>query len=285
MGVLRLRGANGTFGHPNAMASVLVPILPWWLFLCRTRETITLEWPSNWKKRFYYFVIAVPVIFIACIYYSGSRAGTIGLVFFLFLSYASAKNRGKVLLVALLGLTIAWTQMGEANKQRIRSIWDSSAAVAGGEESGQGRKQGFLAGWAMFEKYPITGVGLGNFGTYRRANIDGSNLEAHNIPGEILGETGLIGTTAFLAMLATLFSATNSVRRTARRFPDPTTEMFSSLAVAFRHTIYLMLLLGLANHLSYRFTWIWVAAFCSCMLWLIDRHLQELNQESSTNNF
>ncbi len=276
MGVRRLHGTNETFGHPNAVAVVLLSSLPWWLFLYRSRETLALQWPTQWKKRFHYFVIAVPFIFITCIYYTGSRAGTIGLIVFLLLSFGSAKNRGKFFLFGLLGLAIAWTQMGDDNKQRIRSIWDSSAAVAGGEESAEGRKQGFLASWATFEKYPLTGVGIGNFGTYRKANIDGSHLVAHNIPGEVLGETGLIGTVAFIAMLTTLFSATSTIRRIARQFPDPTTEMFASLAVAFRHTIYLLLLLGLANNLSTHFSWIWVAAFCSCMLWLIDRHIRDI---------
>jgi len=274
MGVLRMRGMNDTFGHANSLATLLVSTLPWWLYLARSRQNIELEWPAWWRPYFKLFLIVVPILFVVCVLCSGSRSGAAGLVVFAYLSVASSPlNRIRNLVVLIVAGVVAWSMLGDANKQRIRSIWDNSAAVAGGEESKQGRIEGLRAGLTMLEDYPITGVGMGNFGAYRKANVDGSHLAAHNIPGQLFGETGILGTAAFALMLSTSFMATRSIARVARYSPDPTTDTLSALAVAIRHTMYLMLFLGLAGHLSYHFIWIWLATFSSCMLWLCGKHL------------
>ena len=277
MGVTRLTGINDTFGHPNAVSALLVTTLPWWLFLRRSRAQFTAFWPARMVRWFNWFLWISVGIFVACLLLSGSRAGFVGLVAFGLLSWAgSAGNRLKMALVIVLAGLVVSSYLDEEHKQRIRSLWDDSAAVAGGQESKEGRMFAFQAGLRMFQQYPITGVGMGNFGHYRRRFDDGSNLEAHSIPAQLLGETGILGTLAFTYFVWTLFRATRTLNRAPEADDDDTARMLSCLGTAMRQSIFLLLLLGLANHSAYLFMWIWIAAFCSCgLLFSHDRSYQD----------
>ena len=44
----------------------------------------------------------------------------------------------------------------------------------------------FYAGLGMFSRYPMVGIGPGNFVAYRVKNLDGIPLEAHNLAGQIM---------------------------------------------------------------------------------------------------
>ena len=79
---------------------------------------------------------------------------------------------------------------------------------------------------------------------------------------------------SILWLLIALFRTTHHLKQVATRYPDPTMEMFARMATAVSQTVMLMLFLGLANHLSYRYTWIWMVAFCSCLLKLSHQHLE-----------
>lgn len=267
MGVTRLTGINQTFGHPNDLCAVLVPILPWWLFVYRSRVTLEALWPPHLVKWSNWFLTISICTFVACILLSGSRAGFAGLIAFGLLSWFHARgSRLKVAFVIGVAIIVGMYSLDEEHTQRIRSLWDDSAAVAGGEESKEGRIYAFEAGLRMFARYPITGVGMGNFGFYRMGRDDGSNLEAHSIPAELLGETGIIGSAAFMYFLWTLFKSSRQLNRAAVAVDDDDVHMLSGLGTAMRHSMFLLLLLGTGGHLAYFFTWVWIAAFLSCAL-------------------
>ena len=87
----------------------------------------------------------------------------------------------------------------------------------------------WLAGWGVFEKYPLFGVGLGNSGFYfwetipdlgwtfeevRRLMWTSSNvLNPKNLWVRLLAETGLIGFTCFISWLLTTASSSIWLRR------------------------------------------------------------------------
>ena len=119
----------------------------------------------------------------------------------------------------------------------------------------------------MLRARPLTGIGLGNFVPYRVAYVDGVALVAHNLPGQILGETGWLGAAAFAWLVAVSWWNTSQLRRVAR--DDFEWRAYDRLAVAIRLTILLSLLFGLSLHNGLRYNWLWMAAFAqlACEFW------------------
>jgi O-antigen ligase len=118
----------------------------------------------------------------------------------------------------------------------------------------------------MFSRYPITGVGPGNFIPYRVANLDGVKLEAHNLAGQVLGETGFLGAAAFAFMVAIALVNCQRARRLAGAGLDQESDILFGFASACRDTLLLLLFEGLFDHNMTRYNWLWVAAFVSAAL-------------------
>jgi hypothetical protein len=60
----------------------------------------------------------------------------------------------------------------------------------------------FLYGLSLLARYPLTGVGLGNFGVHYSAEVDAyyPNMMSHSSPLSYFAESGLLGGCAFLAV-------------------------------------------------------------------------------------
>jgi putative inorganic carbon (hco3(-)) transporter len=88
----------------------------------------------------------------------------------------------------------------------------------------RGRSSEMLTGLAMFAEHPILGVGAANyFNNYQRyAQLVGIEFRAtgrdpHSLYVQLLAETGILGTIAFLGMLYFLFDALNKACRAIDR--------------------------------------------------------------------
>jgi O-antigen ligase len=165
----------------------------------------------------------------------------------------------RTLAVAAAVVLGMWLVAPSEQKDRLRTIWDPTAGPANAQASAKGRWDGFLAALKMLEARPLTGVGVGNFLPYRVSNVDGVGLVAHNLPGQVLGETGWLGGICFGLMV-------HAIWRSARRLAAPSIleargEMFQEFAVALKLSLALLLLFGLSLHNALRFNWIWIAAF------------------------
>src|SRR5207244_897500 len=101
----------------------------------------------------------------------------------------------------------------EDSRNRLRTVWDPDAGPANATTSAYGRVEGLRAGLAMIQRYPLTGVGIGNFIPYRVAHLDGVSLLAHNLAGQTLGETGLLGAAAFTGMVLVTLRNCRRIRR------------------------------------------------------------------------
>jgi O-antigen ligase len=112
----------------------------------------------------------------------------------------------------------------------------------------------------MFQRLPLTGAGIGNYARYRILHVDGVAANAHSLPGELLGETGTLGTIAFLMLIAGLFVNYRATSRLARGRPEPRLEMLSDLAGACWQSMLLLLFFGLFSHNMLRFNWVFLGA-------------------------
>jgi O-antigen ligase len=151
--------------------------------------------------------------------------------------------------------------MPESTRGRISTIWDPSAGPASAKGSADTRKESFFIGLDMFSRMPLTGAGIGNSAVYRQRELDGVFLASHNLYGEVLGETGLIGAMAFTFLIGSLITNVRSTKRLEKHHSCPKTRMLSEVATTCGYAIFLLLLFGLAGAGILRFHWLWLAAF------------------------
>lgn len=278
MGVHRMWGIENTYGYPNALAQSIILSLPILLFLWSMRTEISCEWPNFWRKWLPRFLIIYFVLAVSSIIMTNSRIGMCSFIFFAFLVAFRGKGIGKKLVCIVLAVTmlgIFWQVMPKQKKDRFRTLWDTEAGPESAQTSADGRIEGLKAGITMFKRFPLTGVGLGNFNSYRARHVDGSHLSPHNLLGEVLGKTGLLGATSFLLLIfITLFNC-RKVRVIAKSCSHPTAKVLSSMALAFRDSMLLLMLAGVTSHNLLRFNWLWIAAFAAINLDLMNRCCEE----------
>ncbi|MDA7980650.1 MAG: O-antigen ligase family protein [Pirellulales bacterium] len=264
-GVNRLYGIEKSEGDPNALAMHVVCSLPFLLYVFRHRKMIAAHSPSWLRPILLPGVVAYAALGISTVFHTQSRAGMLGLAAFFFLASFAFVRGGKILraiMLALVCIGATWLLLPENVRGRLRTIWDPSSGTIDAQVSGQGRLYGLYAGLTMFRRHPIAGVGPGNFLDYRVRHVDGVPLIAHNLPGQVLGEFGLIGGIAFALMAYLAFKNTRRTRSNARRFKgNPQMAQHEQLAVACRNVILLLLFFGLALHNNLKYDWLWVIAF------------------------
>jgi O-antigen ligase len=270
MGVIRLCGIESTFGGPNNLAMSIVVSLPILLFLWSIRKEFSSEWPQLWHKWFPRFLVFYAVLAVSSIILTNSRSGMVSFVLFVALATFRGKGIGRKISYILLGIVVLamlWLVMPEEKKDRFRTIWTPEAGPKAAQTSAEGRIEGYKAGMKMFERFPLTGVGIGNFLTYRISHVDGVPLNAHNLVGQVLGETGILGASAFLLMVIVTLLNCQRVRGLVRRkLSDPKLRVLSGLGLAVRDALILLAFEGLFGHNLLRFNWLWLAAFSTLAL-------------------
>jgi len=266
MGVRRLIGVEETFGDPNAVAMSIAVSLPILWYLFSIRKTLTAQWPSMWRRLFPVALGVYLFLAISSIVLTRSRSGMLtGAIFVGILAFRSNSWRKKILaaLGGVVFLALLWFTMSDEARNRLRTVWDPDAGPANATTSAHGRVEGLHAGLAMAQKYPLAGVGMGNFIPYRVAHLDGVGLLAHNLPGQVLGEAGLLGFAAFFFMVFVMCWNCRKIRRLCSGSAEPLPVVLSGFAVACENSILLLLFEGLSLHNMNRFNWLWLAAFSS----------------------
>ncbi|NQT13915.1 MAG: O-antigen ligase family protein [Planctomycetes bacterium] len=264
MGVTRLVGIETSYGGPNGVAASTVLSLPFLHFLWRARRQLTRTWSKTWQRWFPRGLALYGLLATTAIVLTNSRSGMLGFAVFAFLSALWGKRTGgklKGVAYTLVLLALVWMAMPEDSKNRLRTVWDPTAGPESAHASAVGRIEGMQAGLAMFREYPLTGVGIGNFISYRVANLDGVGLNAHSLVGQLLGETGLAGGVAFLVLFFALFVNCRRAGSLGKRSSHPTLETLSQLATACSISAILLVFFGLFSHNMLRFNWLWLAAF------------------------
>ena len=263
MGVVRMIGIESTFGGPNNLAMSIVVSLPMALFLWSYRKELSLSWPAFWQKWFPRFLLFYFILAGSSVILTNSRSGMVSLLFFIILSVFHGKGIGKKFKYLFLGLfviAITWQLMSQEHRGRFETIWQRDENQWA-TESAEGRIEGYKAGITMFSRYPITGVGIGNFISYSVGHVDGVALNAHNLAGQVLGETGIIGGVTFLSMLITMLINLRKVKIKPKLRPDLFFSVLSFLSISCRNALFLLVFTGLFGHNLLRFNWLWLAAF------------------------
>jgi O-antigen ligase len=258
MGIRRMIGVDVTFGDPNGFASTLLytfPMLvPFWL-----------ERPRRIPRL---LIVGFFLAALGCIMLTGSRAGFAGtclLTAILVVSSVKRKVQAMFLgaVVAGAGFLILCVALPEELQNRYLTLVDSTKGPRNAQESASGRLDGFMHGIRVWEQSPLLGHGPASF-----AYSTGRGGQAHNLYGQVLSETGVVGAAALLALVVCFFWNWYEARR--RALADVTVPLTSNFAYqvsrAVGINIVMLLVMGWAGHNLFRYNWQWLAAFSTVAL-------------------
>lgn len=261
MGIARMIGVDGTLGDPNSFGASIVVALPFAVAL----------WRSGLGGKLARQALAGYMgLSVLCVLLTGSRSSLLGLLVYAGWLILRSKKRGVWLAAFALAAPAAFVALPGSLQDRFETIIDSDVGPANARESGEGRIVGFLTGLDLFTQNPLTGVGPG---AWRPATK--SKVESHNLYGQLLGETGLVGAAAFTAVLLAFLV---NVRRCARdRRADPVGEhdLVYQVPVAVWAGVLLMLFLGNFGHNLFRFNWLWYGGFLVVATGCVQRRSRE----------
>jgi O-antigen ligase len=245
MGIARMIGVDGTLGDPNSFGASIVVALPFAVALWRTGIGGRLAKGA---------LTGYLGLSVLCVLLTGSRSSLLGLLVYAGWLILRSGKRWAWLTAFALAAPAAFVALPGSLQERFETIIDSDVGPANAKESGEGRIVGLMTGIDLFGQYPLTGVGPG---AWRPATK--SKVESHNLYGQLLGETGLLGAVTFAAVLLTFFVSLRRVK--ALRDPESATDLVYQVPIAVGAGVLLMLFLGNFGHNLFRFNWLWYGGF------------------------
>lgn len=178
----RVQGSvGGIFRNPNDLALNLVSYLPIALF--------AMIEPTTVRKKIFGAIIAL--LMIGAIICTQSRSGTIGLMIVLAICAAHVLLRRPTLVLAgVLAIAVTVPFVPQSYFERMASITDESKDSTGSREA---RKILMTEAVQTFLRYPITGVGAGQFKNYNPPERQELWRETHNAVLQLATELGVFG--------------------------------------------------------------------------------------------
>jgi O-antigen ligase len=253
MGIPRMTGVDTTFSDPNAFASGLLYSLPMLLPF----------WQERPRRIPRFLMVAYVMMVMYCILKTGSRAAFVGVsLFVVILIITSAKRKVQAILACgmagMVGLVVLAAVLPDELKNRYLSIIDPSYAPPNALESADGRIDGIVLGFKLWQTSPLFGTGPATF-----VLQNSKGLQPHNVYGQVLSELGLCGVLGLLAMVVSFFWNWRESRRLVLADPycDPAHDFTYQVARAVGINVILLLVMGAAGHNLFRYNWQWFAAF------------------------
>ena len=254
MGIQRARGmAHGAYADANSLANSLVLGIPFLYYMMRhyRRPLIRL------------LLLGSIGLCLWTIIITGSRGGMLGALAVIGILAWFSKHRTFAVVAAMVAVIPMIVIMPQQYKDRFMSIvdigGDSAAAV-----SARGRIEGILLGAQFFYENPLTGAGIGNFPWKNFYHGNGIWLDAHNLPGKLIGELGLLGVLSFSWLIYAFIMGVRQIRFKYRERDWP--DDFNTVTIdAIKVSFAMLFFQGLWGHNLYRFNWYIFAGF----VWII----------------
>ncbi|MBE2200917.1 MAG: O-antigen ligase family protein [Anaerolinea sp.] len=193
--------ASGPVGSSNFYALVMVTLVPLALDRVWHERKLVYRLLALWA-------LAVCVL---SIFFTFSRGGFVALVVVLIVMIVRESLSPPKLLLSLALLLVVWQFIPANYTERLYTTLDllpGSGSDARNEASFRGRTSEVMVAWLIFADHPVWGVGLNNYKYYYQQYAqplgwDNRREEraAHSLYLEMAAETGLIGLTAFGALV------------------------------------------------------------------------------------
>lgn len=255
MGIARALGLGLSYADPNSHAATIVYTLPVVFYFMR-------EYAGKIQT-----LILVGIGALGCwnIILTGSRTAMVGVLFLAGVIIFRSKRKLVYALAAVLLLAMVAVVMPDQYKERFVSTTDLSSDT-GAAESARGRLEGLEHGFKLWMQSPITGVGAGCYAIARGVEF-GIYMSSHNMLGELIAESGVVGLAAFGFFVWAVFTTLRKARRwLAANRDSPDNRMMFGLAEGILVGYALLFLLGLAGHNLYRYNWFFFGALVT-VIW------------------
>ena len=241
---------------------------------------------STEEKKTKIFLIIYFVMTFFSVGYSGTRGALIGIVFLIVINMRGLKQISISILVFLVVSTVTYFVLPDYLRHRYFSLiiekkYEFQIDEDVNEiqkESAQSRLDGLIDGFNMALIRPLTGYGPGASPAARK-HVNSSfilssesDLQLHNLYGQLLSESGFIGTFIFLAILIVFWIQLRKVDDLVENDPQ-----LYNYKLALQNFLLLMLFYGLASHTLFRYYWFFLFALHGAFLDIIKN--QELIED------
>lgn len=267
MGIARALGLGLSYADPNSHAATITYALPVLFYFMR-------EYAGRIQT-----LILIGIGALGCwnIILTGSRTAMVGVIFMVGVIIFRSRHKAVYALVAVLLLAMVATVMPDQYKERFVSTADISSDT-GAAESARGRLEGLEHGFKLWMQSPITGVGAGCYAVARGVEF-GIYMSSHNMLGELIAESGVIGLTAFGFFIWAVFTTLRRARRwLIRNGETADNRMMYGLIDGIMVSYGLLFLLGLAGHNLYRYNWFFFGALVT-VIW--QQVAQQIDRQST----
>ncbi len=178
----RLAGSPYDVINPNELGFVIVYSMTFFLFYFKKDSVI--------KKLLF---VAVLAAFAYALMLTMSRGAFLVMILLTWIVFRNSKYKSLVIVIAIAGSMVIWTQMDSTQKARYTSIFGESEFSS----SREGRINGMIKEFKLGFKKPIFGHGLGTT-PEAKFHTFGQRQASHNMYAELLIETGIIGVGIFM---------------------------------------------------------------------------------------
>jgi len=211
-GLRRATGINSMAGGPNALAGMILALLPFLI--------ANLQQARNLLVRL--ALVLCEAVALTALMLSGARAGLISLIALgLYYVWRSRNRIATLAICTVIALTL-WIEMPQAYRDRYLTV----GHYAEGQEldaSNELRLHIWKTGLRMFLDHPILGVGIGQFntayGTIYATRLHQLWMDPHNLALEVGCEMGIMGLVAFGYFVAQIFKGVASIPRVEDQSP------------------------------------------------------------------
>lgn len=213
-GRLQMSSASSTIGNENDLASHLIFVLPFVLYLA-------LDQRINRAIR---FLMVIPMAYgIWVIFATASRGGLISLfACFLFVLFRGSTRQRMAALIAggVMALAIPILLSGTNALDRLDSLFGGQHEEA--KESGDARDYLLRKSLTYTVTHPVFGIGMFQFPNYEggmsvQAGVTGNWHETHNALTQVSSELGVPALIFFAMALGTSMASVNRIYGQARR--------------------------------------------------------------------
>jgi len=262
MGISRMVGIEGTNGDPNAFAMTIVLSL---IFV----PTCWGCFPNQLPRA---FLTGYLLLGTFCISMTGSRAAFVALVIFVLYAVWKSAWRGRLAALLVPTAPLLFVALPAELQNRFETIVNPDVGPKNAQVSAEGRIDGFLIGMRLWQENPLFGVGPAAW-----MKATGRKINAHNLYGQVAGETGTLGVFALgFLMCAYIVNVRRIRQQCPRDLDEAKADFLREMASSITLGVAFLLFFGIFGHNLLRSQWVLYAALLVIVRQCVEQRAQDI---------